>query len=49
MEYNRAQKVNGTCEEVRNINFALKSLEIKVYNGKPRLANHLRESKKVYV
>lgn len=30
---NRAQKVNGTCQETRNINSALKSLEIKVYKS----------------
>lgn len=30
---NKAQKVNGTCEEIRNINSALKSLEIKVYKS----------------
>ncbi|MBB6271183.1 integrase [Pedobacter cryoconitis] len=30
---NKAQKVTGTCEEIRNINSALKSLEIKVYKS----------------
>ena len=36
---NRAQKVNGTCEEVRNINSTLKSLKIKVYKSHMEMVN----------
>ena len=36
---NMAQKVNGTCQEVRNINSRLKSLEIKVYKSHMEMVN----------